>query len=146
MLDLLKIFEIREEDLIPLSEKDRFRADKLIVPSLCRNYDYLPLFPHKKLMLRVKNWGAGRIDRDKLAKTKLLVKHLPMTSATWRSSLGNFDQLREKLEPLGFITVCPGEMSIDAQVTAFAGAQMIVGEDSSALHNIIYPPSPVKAG
>ena len=51
-------------------------------------------------------------------------------------SASNQAELREALEPLGFKAVFPEKLSFDDQVRLFRNAQLVVGEDGSAMHGI----------
>jgi O-antigen biosynthesis protein WbqL len=55
--------------------------------------------------------------------------------------LVNFDEIELKLQALGFSTIEPETMSIAEQIQIFAGAEIVVGELSSALHNAMFSPA-----
>ncbi len=52
-----------------------------------------------------------------------------------KSNCDNFDELCERLVPRGFEVIFPEDYSYEEQFGKFRSAEVIVGEDGSALHN-----------
>lgn len=136
----LDSYNIDRKALIALPNKRRYRSKALVVPYL-RTSDYLPPDPFARSFSHLKSYGLGIADEDTGSGERLFVAHRPLTSIGQRATLSNADEIEEALSPLGFKCICPATMSIQQQVSAFSKAKVIVGEDSSSLHNIIYSSS-----
>lgn len=134
----LAAYDIVPAQHVPLLDGAVNRFQDLIVPHMGRLTDCLFGFPHLAAFKRLKAHAKTEFPDASGFGERLLVRHTPMTSAGWRSVLGNFDDIERALSSLGFNTITPASMSRADQYAAFSGARMIVGEDSSALHNIIY--------
>ena len=130
-------YDFAPDDLIQVVHGSRYRSAHFMLPSLGRNSDYLPPDPHLRAFTTLRNhWLRPPVEGA--ARSRLLVGHTPQTSSGLRSTVGNFNELRQRLETEGFTTIFPAELTHEQQVAAFAAAEIIVGEDSSALHNIVY--------
>lgn len=136
----LSAYGIQPEQLVELTDEKVIVVSRLIVPDLVRNSDYLPSFPHFNTFQRLRAAVAPAASEAPLTghAENLFVIHSPMTSAGSRRTLSNAAELSVLLEARGFRTVEPATMSFAEQVAVFNNARLIVGEDSSALHNIIY--------
>jgi capsular polysaccharide biosynthesis protein len=134
----LSAYCIKTEQLVPLMSGSLVTVQDLAVPHIGRLTDCLFEFPHLAAFNRLKTYGIEKFPEAKGLGKKILVKHTPMTSNGSRSVLGNFDDIETKLNDIGFVTIEPASMSLEEQIGAFSEAEIIVGEDSSALHNVIY--------
>ena len=52
--------------------------------------------------------------------------------------VGRWDEIRQRLQPLGFSDFDPGSFSLEEQVRAFASAEMVVGVHGAALTNLVF--------
>lgn len=136
----LSAYGVEPEQLVELTDEGVIAVSKLIVPDLVRNTDYLPPFPHLPTFHTLRAAMAPAAGDAVVGGQgeKLFVIHSPMTSAGSRRTLSNTAELSALLAARGFRTVEPALMSFSDQVSVFRGARLIVGEDSSALHNIIF--------
>lgn len=139
----IQAYGIKPEQLVELGDDKIFTVGCLVVPDLVRNSDYLPPFPHLAAFRTLRENLAPKPVDGQAATTgprdqKLFVIHSPMTSAGSRRTLSNVEELKSILEARGFRTVEPAFMSFAEQVALFSSARLIVGEDSSALHNVIF--------
>ena len=125
------------DELIELSSGNRYRSAKLLLPTLGRNSDYLPPDPHLRAFTTLRQYWLQPLPEG-TRRSRLLIGHTPQTSTGLRSTLSNFDELQARLEAEGFTTIFPASLTHEEQVAAFAAAEVIVGEDSSALHNVVY--------
>jgi capsular polysaccharide biosynthesis protein len=138
-LPFLEMFDLSSDQLVPLINDEKLHVSTLIVPSLSRRSDFLPEFPHRQAFERARHWLEAK--RNSAATSELaavLVAHEPQTSVNLRSSLSNFPEVQRALAPLGFEVFAPMGTSLSHQAEVFAGAHTVVGEDSSALHNVIF--------
>jgi hypothetical protein len=134
----LEPYEIAPDCLIQVGEGQRYHSRNLLLPRLGRNSDYLPRFPHLKAFQTLRSAWLPQAGRPRSLGARLLVRHSPQTSAGHRARLANFDATEESLRSNNFITITPAEMTHCEQVAAFSAAEIVVGENSSALHNIVY--------
>lgn len=134
----LAAYDIEREQQFPLLNGSVNTFQDLILPHLGRLTDALLDFPHLAAFKRLKSHAEREFPDVSGFGERLLVRHTPMTSSGLRSVLGNFEEIEQALSPLGFTTITPAGMSREDQYAAFSKARFIVGEDSSALHNIIY--------
>jgi hypothetical protein len=135
----LEMFDLSSDQVVPLTNDERLRVSTLIVPSLSRRSDFLPEFPHRQAFERARHWlKAQRTSEVSSELAGVIVAHEPQTSVNLRSSLSNFPEVRRALEPLGFDVFSPSGRSLLQQAEVFDGAHTVVGEDSSALHNVIF--------
>jgi capsular polysaccharide biosynthesis protein len=139
-LPFLEMFDLSTDQLVPLIESETLHVPTLIVPSLSRRSDFLPEFPHRQAFERARHWLEAKrtVAAERSEVAGILVAHEPQTSVNLRSSLSNFSAVRRALEPLGFDVFAPLGTSLCHQAETFARSHTIVGEDSSALHNVIF--------
>lgn len=133
----LDAYGIAPDAVIPISDGQVYRSATLALP-LVRLSAYLPRFPHTQSFARLKAYGHQLAERSGTYGERLFIRHRAQTSLGGRNVLGNEAEVETELEKLGFMSICPADMPINEQISAFAQAKAIVGEASSALHNIIY--------
>lgn len=133
----LDAYDITPEAIIALSEGQSYRSATLALP-LVRLSAYLPPFPHVRAFARLKAYGHRLATGARPSGERLFVHHRAQTSLGGRNVLGNAAELAHEFERLGFVSICPADMTMKAQISAFRHAKLVVGEASSALHNIIY--------
>jgi capsular polysaccharide biosynthesis protein len=74
----------------------------------------VPAGPHKKIFVRrVPGWNRGR-------------------------ALLNQEQVCARMEDLGFVTIEPGEMTLEQQISVFRGADEVIGVSGAAMTNIVF--------
>lgn len=134
----LAAFSIRPEDFIEISDKDLYQTSTLLLPSLYRVTDFLPLEPYRSVFHYLRNNLGNSQNCHSGRNLRLLLEHTPISSAGQRPTLENFSEVREALSSLGFFTLRSAELSHDSQAELFRHASIIVGEDSSGLHNIFH--------
>lgn len=134
----LDAFDVTSSDFIEVGEFDRYRAANLLLPSLYRVTDFLPTEPHRSAFNVLRNAVPLPTGGPHHFASRILVEHTPQSSVGHRPTLKNFDQVKETLAAIGFTTIRPAELTYNEQAALFRNAKIIVGEDSSALHNIVH--------
>ncbi len=136
-LGILKLF-VREDDLLIYDAKTQQveAATLFLLPSFFQDMALHPAL-ERFLEMALSLAAPPRIDRPRIFISK----------SKWRSTHGqdyrcleNEVEVQEFLEERGFVTVFPEALPWPDQVSLFAGAEVIVGEFSSALHNTIFSP------
>lgn len=96
---------------------------------------YAYKIPNKTTHARLHNRLQNILDRgaNNFPK-KLLISR----GDVGRRDISNLDEVSEALKSLGFVTITPGEMSIDEQIQCFAHADTIVSPHGAALTNIVF--------
>lgn len=136
MIDILSAHGIGEGQCLSLCDGDIVKVQRLLMPALGHNSGFLPDYPFKESLKRLRSIGAGGSKRS--LGPLLLVKHTPLTSHGQRSRLEYSEELLETLHELGFQDYDPLQDELREQARVFAEAQIIVGEDSSALHGFVF--------
>jgi hypothetical protein len=134
----LDVYGLSPADIIEIDQGERLHAPKLIIPGLRRISDYLSPTPHGSAFGRIRAYGHAQALGQSDLGPYLLVEHEAQTSIGQRATLDNFEALKQALAPHGFRPIKPASMTFNEQIAAFSEAKIIIGEDSSALHNIIF--------
>jgi capsular polysaccharide biosynthesis protein len=121
-------------DVVPTVEAAKhaaYRADRLLVPSIPNNHTIGPRWTTQWLRANLANHHV----RDK-------PRRLFVTRERRRNSrrLVNEDEVMLVLEPLGFVRLDPGSLSVRDQIDHFAAAELIVGVHGAALTNLNFVP------
>ncbi|GJE61433.1 glycosyltransferase family 61 protein [Methylobacterium trifolii] len=138
----LRAFSVQDDQLVGIGGKSIVQVKNLVIPALMRVNDYLPDNPHRISLGRIRDYGASY--EEIVIRKKLFVKHVPQTSHGTRPTLGNVNEIEVFLRNRGFEVIEPASMGIEEQIHFFRSAAVIVGEDSSALHNCVWSSSNVK--
>ncbi len=139
----LSAFGIDFNQIIRLRNNDVIWVDNLIVPTLMRMNDYLPDYPHCSSLHRLQRYGQARRYSHEKGR-RLFVRHEPQTSAGTRPTLKLTAYVEDILKEANFTTIVPARMSMVNQIGLFGQAEIIVGEDSSALHNSVWATQELK--
>lgn len=138
MLGMLRLF-VPEADLrIYDAPSQQIEVSRLfLLPSLVQDRAFHPLLD-----------GFIALARGKASPRPAAPPRIFVSKSRWRRvhpgdyrRLANEDEAQQFLEQRGFLTVFPEEMSAADQIALFAGAEVIVGEYGSALHNAIFAPA-----
>jgi len=137
-MSILRIL-IRGEDLCIYDAKtQRVEAGELLLlPSLFHDRVVHPAMDHFRTL------AHSQAVPPRTSPPRIFV-----SKSRWRLThsqdfrfLANEAEIRSFLEQRGFLTVFPEELPWPEQVSLFAGARVIVGEYTSALHNALFSPA-----
>lgn len=126
LLTMLRLDAVR---LVTPGKHLAFRADRLLVPSLPNNHTIAPRF--------TTDWLRANIRPREVTGRPT---HLFVTRGQRRNTrrLVNEAEIIQRLEPLGFVTIDPGALSVREQVDHFAAAEVVVGVHGAALTNLVF--------
>ncbi len=133
----LEAFGIAPDMCQVIGAKEKLHVERLLVPSMMRVNDYLPSWPYTQSFNRLK--GHGQIlsmGSESNGKGRRLWVKRTVTIAS-RSGLDETG-LSDLLLEFDFEVVTPASLSIAEQTALFSSAKIIIGEDSSSLHNIVW--------
>lgn len=133
MKDLIAKSGIREfESLGTCFEKH----DKLIVPTSTKfGYGFFePINTHAWRSL------ALRYNHENVDSTFPSTERIFVSRRHWQSerAIDYYEELEALVADLGFVVVYPETLSLAEQALLFSKARIVVGEDGSALHNVIF--------
>ena len=134
MREALVLAGIGESRLVPQDYKRSYHLPHVIVPGN-RNGDALLDNETVALFARLREASGYSHDGRKL----YVARNRPGTESAWNGrAILNEAVLIERLLPLGFQIVVPGELSMVEQIRTFASAGMVVGGSGSALFNAVF--------
>ncbi|MCJ9428674.1 glycosyltransferase family 61 protein [Kordiimonas marina] len=150
MRPFLVAYGILPDRIIELDSAHVYEPEELILPTTLSHQPGggLPIafsrLVFRRLAALARQWGKRKKDQTPAPKPGGLVfmDHKRMTAAPGRE-LRNASAVRDMILRMGGRTVDPLALSLAELTEALSGARLVVGEDSSALHNIIFAPAPV---
>jgi capsular polysaccharide biosynthesis protein len=143
MRQFLEIYQLSSQDVIATSDYQRIYAPRIyeslgVRKSVRFNKTLFNAYV-RDLRLRLDRGGVSRVQSGRLEARKLLyVKKTTQTSSHAPRRLLNEAQLEETLRRYGAFFFDPVNASIQSQFEVFSSYDVIIGEDSSALHNVIF--------
>lgn len=126
----LELAGFPEGSIDELESRSVTTFERLIYPSLLARRDHA-VWPGMKPLYRSIRSAADRSERFA---ERIYVSRQDATDRP----LINEAELAAQLARLGFRTVVGGKLSVDQQVSAFAGAKVIVAPHGAGLSNIVY--------
>ncbi|WP_262692285.1 glycosyltransferase family 61 protein [Kordiimonas aestuarii] len=147
MFPFLAAYGVRQDRIIELDKKQLFELDDLIIPTTLGQHHrgalptrFAAQMYHRLASIsahwgRLPNWGEKR-PRIPLA----LVKHTALTSAPGRE-IRNFDEVAALVEDLGGRVLDPLKLPLPAFLNRLRESDLVIGQDSSALHNLAMAPA-----
>ena len=138
-LPFLAIAGISTEDCVTIANGQSFRVEKLIVPTITGVNGVL----NKNLALyafrRMKETMANLLGAPPAKETLIFPLHTTMSSLHDPRRVAQREIIIEILQRrFGIEAFDPLNLSFIQQVEKFRSARLVVGEDSSALHNILW--------
>ena len=133
----LAAYNVTPELCVPIHEHEKVHVKRLFAPSFMRVNDYLPEWPFAASFARLRAYGqtlAAKTPKPQGGR-RLWVRRT--VTGPSRASLDEA-ALAGLMDELSFEVVTPSTMSIGEQAALFDAADIIVGEDSSSLHNIVW--------
>ncbi|MEB3232914.1 MAG: glycosyltransferase 61 family protein [Leptolyngbyaceae bacterium] len=121
---------IPSQKIIVSDDCSHVQADHLIVPSFPGHMDWVPS--------ATLNWSRQIFlpSEPQSARARL---YLSRSSASYRQVI-NEKELGDRLSSLGFITIRPETLSVEAQAQLFAQADIVVAPHGSGLTNLAFCP------
>lgn len=147
-LELLKMFNLDNRDLIKLERKNGYLVKKLYYPSplsLIKDNVNAPDYSNAvvvapKAIQFVKKVISKQFNNPKKAFRKLYISR---KRATYRKLL-NSEEIENFLITQGFEIVYPDFLSAQAQIELFSMAQVIIGPTGAGMVNLIFAPKDCK--
>lgn len=135
----LQAFDIRPEQI------DYYDANKLTtftdlrMPSGTKNGFSMAQPVNKLAWLHFRNWvadqNAGRPKPERRTSEKIFLSRRSFGS---QRPIGNIKNLEETARERGYDVIEPEKLDIFAQAEILRRARIVVGEDGSALHNVVF--------
>lgn len=119
-----------EKDCIFVKRDTPVRIAEMWLPLITKRewgYSIDVLKESFSFLMKAAQFGGKMPPRERVSRILVARKKPPFCE--------NFEALREALEPLGFTVVHPEQMPYRKQFQLFRHAEIVVGEDGSAMHN-----------
>jgi capsular polysaccharide biosynthesis protein len=129
--EMLDHLGITEDRCIQSAEFPHIRADELVVASVPDGHLRTPPW--------ITPWLRNKFLPDDLAPPHRRL-YLGRGNKKNTRRVENEEELLRVLEPLGFVAIDPGQMSVADQVRHFAEAECVVGAHGAALVNMAFCP------
>lgn len=137
-VELLRRLGVNESRLCHVDFTRPVAARHLVLPPrLSKN---LVVHPHAVAYLRDRLVPRARDLEPKPGKRLYLARK----TALVQRGLINEAEVTERLRRAGFVSVDPGSLSIDEQISLFSDAEVIAAPGGAALSNILFAPSQTK--
>lgn len=94
----------------------------------------------RRLAAVCREWGKLPSSQTSPPNRLVMIEHTPMTSEPSRA-IENVGAVGDLVKGLGGKCINPIGMPLGELASALHGAQLVIGEDSSALHNIVFAPA-----
>lgn len=148
MRPFLVAYGIRPDRIVELDAGTIYEVPKLLVPTTLSHQPggTLPIRLARVVFRRLaainRQWGKTT-GRKKRAETPLVfLAHTRQTSGAGRE-IANLDQLLALVKEKKGKVVDPLQMSLADLAAELSGARLVVAQDSSVLHNIIFAPADI---
>jgi hypothetical protein len=141
MQPFFALFEIETSELLLLSRDQNYVCKKLVVPTVPSQSPGGVLKPSvfgrqfRTLSHFISQWFPSLSDGWS---GPILLQHTPLTSDGGRV-LGNATDVAELIKSRGGKVVAPTKISIGDLLQLIKQSSIVVGQDSSALHNVVQP-------
>jgi capsular polysaccharide biosynthesis protein len=113
-----------------------FRVRNALVPSSAKSGYRLGASALKAAWQRVRHVKAASLPAG-IAGSKIFFSRKQWAQTT-RRSFSNIHEIEAVAEARGYKVVTPEQLSIPEQIALMEQARVVVGEDGSALHNIVF--------
>ncbi|MGD9658440.1 MAG: DUF563 domain-containing protein [Methylocystis sp.] len=138
-LPFLAIAGISSEDCVTIADGQSFRVENLIVPTITGVNGVLNKNLAHYAFRRMKETMANLMGGAPVRKTLLFPLHTTMSSSHDPRGVAQRETIVDALQRrFGIEAFDPLGLSFIQQVDKFRNARLVVGEDSSALHNILW--------
>ena len=138
-LPLLSLAGISIDDCVTLGGRERARVEQLYVPTLTGNDGVLHRSVAEYAFKRIKEVMSNILGPKGASRQLLFPLHTPMSSRLNPIQVEQRGYICDVLRGrFGIETFNPLQMTFAQQVDKFRHASLVVGEDSSALHNILW--------
>jgi hypothetical protein len=133
------LYGIGEERLLLLDKSTTYRCRELIVPTIMCHMPggTLPVEFLKPVFERHRRAIAPWLPKKTVATDLVFLQHTRMTSPANRE-LANIGEVAALVERLGGIIIDPLLMQPGDLVATINDAKIVIGQDSSALHNVVF--------
>jgi hypothetical protein len=137
-LPILEANGVSPQQLIPIGRTEAFRVAELRVPTITGHDGVINQKLAPKTFERARR--ALRHHRPEAPHRQILFPiHTTQSSVNSPRNLANRDDLiAELVKSLDVHVIDPLGMTVPEQISTFANADLIIGEDSSALHNAVW--------
>lgn len=120
-----------------------FKPRRAIVPTSSKSGYRLGVEAMKKAWARVERPGRVELPSDCIGE-KVFLSRRGWAGA--RSSFDNISDLEDLAESRGYKIVRPEKLSVVQQIRVMQNARFVMGEDGSALHNVIFSEPGLRLG
>ena len=129
--ELLELWGIGEDQVVDSATVPHVRAEHLVVPGVAS---------HHRAQPAVGGPAPAAAPAARRRCQRVPGRHLYLTRGTARNNrmVLNEAEVLRLLEPLGFTSVDPGELSVADQIRTFAEADVIVAPHGAALANLVF--------
>jgi hypothetical protein len=146
LIELMNIAGVELKDCIRVGEEDRVRVEELCVPTITGIGGVLNRSVSEYTFAKMKFSVLRKSDIYKTYHRTNIIwpLHTPMTSRGFAHSrmLDKREELVQSLRArFGIDVFDPTKLSLSEQIKKFQGACLVIGEDSSALHNVLWSKS-----
>ena len=138
-LPFLSLAGISIDDCVTLGERERARVEQLFVPTLTGDDGVLHRSVAEHAFKRIKEVMSNILGPKGASANLLFPLHTPMSSQLNPTQVEQREYICDVLrERFGIEAFNPLQMNFAQQVDKFRHASLVVGENSSALHNILW--------
>lgn len=135
---LLALNGIIADNWIEVGQNQSLTVTRLLIPTIPGAPGRL-LDPAGAALRRLKLTADAILGPSPVKGRRLFVEHIPQTSLVKPRILPGLETVRDiAIEQYGFESFSPAHHSILDQIKVFREADVIVGQDSSALHNVCW--------